>query len=290
MHSLPSLSRPRSRTLPHLSGALKDARPVTGTTLEEKIAARLADRKATGKGAVGKRSGGGRAAAADLEESEEDDSDALSTSDDSDAPLPGEEDESDSDDDEDGSDGPASSDEEEGEAAAVDEEDEDEDALPAAADTDDEEADAGAPALASSDDEEAPGAKAKATATRQKTDAGGAKHSAAAARAVEGGRVFDPAPSGTAFTASSFASLRLSKPLVKACAALGYARPTPIQVGMREREWREKPSFFSISSPHPPWLMKQNKKWFANSDSPLPTGAAPLQSFKHSKSPRDGHE
>ncbi|GAB4821500.1 hypothetical protein N2152v2_008546 [Parachlorella kessleri] len=36
-------------------------------------------------------------------------------------------------------------------------------------------------------------------------------------------------PEGTTFSAQSFADLNLSRPLVKACQALGYASPTPIQ-------------------------------------------------------------
>lgn len=41
---------------------------------------------------------------------------------------------------------------------------------------------------------------------------------------------FDQAPKDTKYHASSFASLNLSRPLVKACTELGYAKPTPIQV------------------------------------------------------------
>ena len=40
---------------------------------------------------------------------------------------------------------------------------------------------------------------------------------------------FNAAPEGTTFAAASFADLNLSRPLVRACAALGYSRPTPIQ-------------------------------------------------------------
>lgn len=40
---------------------------------------------------------------------------------------------------------------------------------------------------------------------------------------------FDQAPRDTKFVASSFASLNLSRPLVKACTKLGYTSPTPIQ-------------------------------------------------------------
>ena len=38
-------------------------------------------------------------------------------------------------------------------------------------------------------------------------------------------------PAGTTFVATSFTDLNLSRPLVKACAALGYTTPTPIQAG-----------------------------------------------------------
>ena len=37
-------------------------------------------------------------------------------------------------------------------------------------------------------------------------------------------------PDGTRFSAGAFSDLHLSRPLLKACAALGYAHPTPIQV------------------------------------------------------------
>lgn len=37
-------------------------------------------------------------------------------------------------------------------------------------------------------------------------------------------------PDGTKFSASAFSDLHLSRPLLKACAALGYTNPTPIQV------------------------------------------------------------
>ena len=41
---------------------------------------------------------------------------------------------------------------------------------------------------------------------------------------------FAQTPDGTRFSAQSFADLNLSRPLVKACTALGYSNPTPIQV------------------------------------------------------------
>lgn len=43
------------------------------------------------------------------------------------------------------------------------------------------------------------------------------------------GAFFAATPDGTRFEASSFAELQLSRPLLKACDALGYTHPTPIQ-------------------------------------------------------------
>ena len=40
---------------------------------------------------------------------------------------------------------------------------------------------------------------------------------------------FAMTPEGTSFSAGSFGDLHLSRPLLKACAALGYTQPTPIQ-------------------------------------------------------------
>ena len=48
--------------------------------------------------------------------------------------------------------------------------------------------------------------------------------------AGEGEGLFATTPDGTRFSAKDFTSLHLSRPLVRACAALGYTRPTPIQV------------------------------------------------------------
>ncbi len=41
---------------------------------------------------------------------------------------------------------------------------------------------------------------------------------------------FARTPEGTSFSARSFADLHLSRPLLRACEALGYTHPTPIQV------------------------------------------------------------
>lgn len=48
---------------------------------------------------------------------------------------------------------------------------------------------------------------------------------------------FDQAPKDTKYHAASFASLNLSRPLVKACTELGYTTPTPIQV-MHVHVWQ----------------------------------------------------
>jgi ATP-dependent RNA helicase DDX27 len=71
------------------------------------------------------------------------------------------------------------------------------------------------------------GARGRAAASKPAKPPPGAARARAAAAA--GGGLFDAAPAGTSFDAASFAALHLSRPLVRACAALGYARPTPIQ-------------------------------------------------------------
>ncbi|KAK2080603.1 hypothetical protein QBZ16_000457 [Prototheca wickerhamii] len=47
--------------------------------------------------------------------------------------------------------------------------------------------------------------------------------------ADEGSSFYARTPDGTSFSASTFGELNLSRPLVRACQALGYTRPTPIQ-------------------------------------------------------------
>ena len=44
------------------------------------------------------------------------------------------------------------------------------------------------------------------------------------------GQFYGKTPEGTRFSAGCFGDLHLSRPLQKACAALGYTHPTPIQV------------------------------------------------------------
>ena len=55
---------------------------------------------------------------------------------------------------------------------------------------------------------------------------------AAAAQEAPGKRpaFYAQTPDGTRFSAGAFSDLHLSRPLLKACAALGYTHPTPIQV------------------------------------------------------------
>lgn len=43
-------------------------------------------------------------------------------------------------------------------------------------------------------------------------------------------RPFFASSDGTSFHANSFMELNLSRPLLRACEKLGYAKPTPIQV------------------------------------------------------------
>ncbi|PSC68971.1 DEAD-box ATP-dependent RNA helicase 28 [Micractinium conductrix] len=61
-------------------------------------------------------------------------------------------------------------------------------------------------------------------------DAAAAQHAQAApgsGKRLKG--FFDAAPKDTKFSAKAFADLKLSRPLLKACEALGYVHPTPIQ-------------------------------------------------------------
>lgn len=48
----------------------------------------------------------------------------------------------------------------------------------------------------------------------------------------EGGQAssFFSSSAGASFSAKSFGELNLSRPLIRACEALGYKQPTPIQV------------------------------------------------------------
>lgn len=285
-----------------VAGALKDARTdgVTGTSIDEKIRRRLADKKAAQrrKPPAAAATANGKAAAAQkrhspaqAEASDGDDevSDADSSTDGSeDVPLPGEEDSDASDSDSGNEDEAGGSSEDEGDAsdriagarattsAAPDDDDDDDDAAGASsgtemsasdspetsgsdaemgAETDDagmgdsdgdqdgtqpssSSSGSGSDDSSSSGDEDGgagpgqasgPGQRAGAKRQReqqqQQTEAG-------AKRAKKGrgaGGFFAETPEGTQFAAGSFADLNLSRPLLKACEALGYKHPTPIQ-------------------------------------------------------------
>ena len=57
------------------------------------------------------------------------------------------------------------------------------------------------------------------------------RHSTPLIFLLQGARqVFAETPEGTTFSAKSFSDLHLSRPLIRACQALGYQHPTPIQV------------------------------------------------------------
>ncbi len=67
---------------------------------------------------------------------------------------------------------------------------------------------------------------------RQQKGASTSGQGTRAAGAQQGGTggFFAQAPDGTTFKAASFGDLNLSRPLTRACHALGYTTPTPIQV------------------------------------------------------------
>ena len=212
----------------------------SGTSLATKIEARLASRRPK------------RVAVADADDG------SSSGDDESDDRLPGETDDESSSDGEGGSD--AASDDS-GTAASDNDDDSDD------AGSSDEEGDIDAPAAAAPTTP--PSRRAAATAPSASvsdsdaddvadaaTDRRASRASAAAA-AAGGGGLFARVPEGTAFAAASFDALRLSRPLVKATAALGYARPTPIQVRWMERERGKDVSFFS--SPHSRTMSHHNK-------------------------------
>lgn len=47
---------------------------------------------------------------------------------------------------------------------------------------------------------------------------------------AKAGELLEEAPADTEYEASSFSALKLSRPLLKACAELGYTVPTAVQV------------------------------------------------------------
>lgn len=77
------------------------------------------------------------------------------------------------------------------------------------------------------------GGLAEARAQRQQSHAQATSSGAATAKQEghqKGPGFYAQTPDGTRFSAGSFSDLHLSRPLLKACAALGYTNPTPIQV------------------------------------------------------------
>lgn len=79
------------------------------------------------------------------------------------------------------------------------------------------------------DDLEAEEEAAHAERRQSHAQAGPANEAAPGGDAGKGA-FFAQTPDGTRFAAGSFNDLHLSRPLLKACAALGYTNPTPIQV------------------------------------------------------------
>ncbi|KAG1656121.1 hypothetical protein FOA52_007820 [Chlamydomonas sp. UWO 241] len=183
--------------------------------------------------------------AGELDDDYDDDMDDEDDGDDSDVPLPGEledEDEEEEDDEEE-----EEEDEEEEEQAApskrqrLDAAGAAAAAKPAPAAS----AKAAAPAKAAPAAKGAAGkaAAAAATAAAEAGTGAGLKRSAPASSSGKGaggggskgndrgdaGGYYAQTPAGTTFSATSFADLNLSRPLLKACGALGYSTPTPIQ-------------------------------------------------------------
>lgn len=281
---------PFSNSLKKLSlstGALANARTdgATGaTTIDDKIAARLARRDSS------KKRRRAAEASSSSDESESDDSDNDKESDDDDEEEEGVAASSSSDEEEDSSSSSSSEEEEEDSSGDGESSSEDDDgdeapekkgAAAAAGPLTPPSAKLAAPASSSSSssseeeldsdaeddddvddasDDDASDSEDEHAARTKRQAADGAKHSAAAAvgnnkKNVSAGASasFAPAPRGTAFSAASFAALQLSRPLLKACSALGYSRPTPIQVRFFfrsslfffARERRE--SFFSFA-------------------------------------------
>lgn len=78
------------------------------------------------------------------------------------------------------------------------------------------------------DDEE--GGEGGAAAREERRGSHARAGPAGAPDQAPGQAFYAQAPDGTRFSAGSFGDLHLSRPLQKACAALGYTHPTPIQV------------------------------------------------------------
>ncbi|KAA6426072.1 MAG: DEAD-box ATP-dependent RNA helicase 28-like [Trebouxia sp. A1-2] len=177
-----------------MSGAAGQAVPARGSSLDDKIQRRVQARNERGNSLYTPQSGGnaiplGKRTPAPAEDAFVDNSDSSSGSD-SDEPLPGELDSDDGDD------------------AQFDSSSDSQLQLPndGLSDSDSDQPAAGQP---SHSFEDAPAA-------------------GPSGRSGEPG-YFAQTPDGTRFSAQSFSDLNLSRPLVKACDALGYTNPTPIQ-------------------------------------------------------------
>ncbi|KAK9828521.1 hypothetical protein WJX72_000533 [[Myrmecia] bisecta] len=145
-------------------------------------------------------------------------------SDDEDKPLPGELDDDDSD--ADSEDAVAFNDEDDDDdnMEADDSENEDQDASNAS-DASENDEPVQAEGIASQSDKEVEDSDAEAEQATDRRRSG----QAAGPSGKDRKAFFAATPNGTMFSARSFGDLNLSRPLVKACTALGYAQPTPIQ-------------------------------------------------------------
>ncbi|GAX73223.1 hypothetical protein CEUSTIGMA_g676.t1 [Chlamydomonas eustigma] len=224
------------------SGALEEAKKAqtnsNATSIDQKIQQRLQASKAFKDGRLGnnqhingedKRNV--RKKSYNEEEEEEDDDNE--EEEDDDEPLPGELDDDDGDDDG----GEEEDDEEDNEGDDDEQEREEEDEAEDTGEEDNK--------FRGTDDAmEEESQEDTAPKKRQKTDAGfsgqvdvqhlqNKEQSRAAKTASLPGSTqegfFSQTPEGTTFSAKSFLDLNLSRPLIKACNALGYAVPTPIQ-------------------------------------------------------------
>ncbi|KFM23899.1 DEAD-box ATP-dependent RNA helicase 28 [Auxenochlorella protothecoides] len=204
------------------SGALVDAeKPAShATTIDQKIRKRVGEVRGSGRQP-------GRVAAIDSEQESSSDSDSASDDEgasDSDAPLPGEEDGSDGSEEEEG----VADDSDDAEVNTDTEDDEGEG--PSGEDAESQESDEGAegprqPKGTASD----PPARPSKRPAEEAGAAGPAKRQVGPVPRGKAGGFYAATPEGTTFAAKTFAELNLSKPLVKACQALGYTHPTPIQ-------------------------------------------------------------
>ena len=85
--------------------------------------------------------------------------------------------------------------------------------------------------IVSADGSDETAAAEEALASQQRSHAAATSNGLAAAQDGQKRPAFYArTPDGTRFSAGSFSDLHLSRPLLKACTALGYTDPTPIQV------------------------------------------------------------